>query len=404
MDAIGAWLGFGEGSSSTTRSIRPVATPPFPAGVPSEWRGVAEGDMRHARLACPCVGRWCVERGGKVAVGQLCQPFRDVNVDGCKQWQRMCEACVQTSILEQETALAGEAADVNALQASTAVAPADSEISPVIVLIGLIRRVGHLHYVGAADMLFALAPRHRGSSSVAGRLPLSLQPPSPLPTAQPPQSPPQSPPRPHRSPRRHSHRRSPRPAIAPAALTATTIATAHATVISAAALAAAALIAAAIASIAAAAAASLTASVATAVAATAIHCHRRRRRRPLLRRPLRRRRHCRRRVRRHHCCRRRRRTRRCPCRHLHRHRPRRRHHHRRPRRYHHRRHPRHRPHHRPHATAIAAAALAAAHATVISAAALAAASLIAAARNQCGLRERSMAGPWRMGAGQLGTH
>ena len=95
----------------------------------------------------------------------------------------------EEAIAEREAARSAIASTIASVRSQPA--PADSEISPVIGLIGLIRRVGHLHYVGAADMLFALAPRHRGSSSVAGRLPLSLQPPSPLPTAQPPQSPPQ---------------------------------------------------------------------------------------------------------------------------------------------------------------------------------------------------------------------
>jgi len=55
------------------------------------------------------------------------------------------------------------------------------------------------HAVGAADMLFALAPRHRGSSSVAGRPPppLQLQSSSPPPSSpSPPPPPPSLPPPP----------------------------------------------------------------------------------------------------------------------------------------------------------------------------------------------------------------
>ena len=107
---IRSLLGLTPTTSSTAESISPLAQPPFPSGVPANWQGQAYGKRTKARWAYPCIGRWCVDRGDVHPKGSLCQPFRDESIEGPKQWQRMCAACADSSITEQEEAMM-EAAD-----------------------------------------------------------------------------------------------------------------------------------------------------------------------------------------------------------------------------------------------------------------------------------------------------
>lgn len=92
----------------TRMPIAPIATPPFPPGVPAEWNGISWGERSRARWKFPCIGRCCVERGATHWPGTRFQPFRDVNIDGAQQWQRMCISCVESSLMEQELARVDE--------------------------------------------------------------------------------------------------------------------------------------------------------------------------------------------------------------------------------------------------------------------------------------------------------
>ena len=109
LHGIAAALGLVDGASAPENSISPVAAPPFPSSVPSTWRGEAEGERAVARFNFPCIGRDCEARNKQHKKGTLCQPFRDATfVVPNKRWQRMCIDCADTSIMEQQAALAGE--------------------------------------------------------------------------------------------------------------------------------------------------------------------------------------------------------------------------------------------------------------------------------------------------------